>query len=98
MWLALGDEAALVQHDQPIDDLEQGMYDMLDPNNRDPAAPNILDQCNECDAFRFGQSTCDLVEQQHARTGRERASELEALAVEQRERASRPVGLTCEPA
>ena len=63
-----------------------------------PVAPDIPDQRDQREAFVLGQAAGDLVEQEHARLGGERARELEPLAVEQRQRAGRPVRLVGERA
>ena len=63
-----------------------------------PPRANVADQLDQRRAFVLGQAAGDLVEQQHARRGGERARELEPLAVEQREAAGRPVRLVGEAA
>src|SRR5439155_24478209 len=83
---------------ETIDDREQRVHDMLDPDDRYALLPYRLDQIDERDAFMLGQPTRNLVEEEHAGRGRKRARELEALAVDQRERAGIAVGLVGEPA
>ena len=63
-----------------------------------PLARISLMSATSVGAFVLGQAARDLVEQQHARAGRERARKLEPLAVEQRERAGLAVGLVGEAA
>ena len=58
-----------------------------------PLAAHVADQRDEACAFMLGEPARDLVEQQHARRGGERAGELEPLAVEEGERAREPVRL-----
>src|SRR5262249_3205431 len=62
------------------------------------ARPHRLDELDEGDAFGLGQPAGDLIEQEDARRGRERARKLEPLAVDQRERAGVTVGLVGEAA
>src|SRR5262249_53417794 len=65
--LAVGDESAIVQHEQPIDAGQQSVHDVLDPDNRHAA---LLDVANERDqrlAFVLGEAAGDLVEQPYAR-------------------------------
>ena len=57
-----------------------------------PPAWMLLDGADQFLAFAFGQPARDLVEQQQARTGRERARHFQPLAFEQRERAGRHIG------
>ena len=87
---------AAVQHHQPVDHGEQRMDDMLDPDDRDAGRADVLDQRDQRAAFVLGQAAGDLVEQQHARAGGERAGQLQPLAVEQREAAGAAVGLVGE--
>ncbi|MCY1454396.1 hypothetical protein D9M71_714590 [compost metagenome] len=48
-------------------------------------------------AFRLGQAAGDLVEQQQAWPGGERAGHLQTLAFQQSERAGQGVGLAYQP-
>ena len=89
---------AAVQHDEPVDDGNQRMHDVLDPDDRHAEPPDGADQLDQREAFVLGQAARDLVEQQHARLRRQRARELEPLAVEQRERARGTVRLVGERA
>src|SRR5262249_58319523 len=93
---ALADEAAAVQNYQAIDECEERVNDVLDPDDRDAAAANVPDQVDQRLAFVLGQAAGHLVEQEHARLRSERARQLEPLAVEEREAAGGPIGLGCE--
>ena len=57
-----------------------------------PLRLQLEDDVDELVRLGVGQSAADLVEQQHGRAGRERAGELQALAVDQAERLGAPVG------
>ena len=74
------------------------MDDVLDPDDGDAAIPKLGDRCHELDGLCVRQAAADLVEEEHARVGRERARELEPLAVEQAERLGGPVGPVAETA
>ncbi len=80
-----------MQHQQPVDRGDQRMHDVLDPDDRHAAATDLLDQRDQRRAFVLGEAAGDLVEQEQARPGRERAGELQPLAVEQAS-AHRPDG------
>jgi hypothetical protein len=95
---ALADEAAAVQNNQAIDEREERVNDVLDPDDRDAAAANVPDQVDQRLAFVLGQAAGHLVEQEHARLRGERARQLEPLAVEEREAAGGPIGLGREAA
>src|SRR5262249_21891510 len=95
---AVADEAATVQDHQTVDDRDDGMNDVLDPDDRDPAAANVPDQVYQRRAFVLGEAAGHLVEQEHARLRGERARQLEPLAIEEREAAGGPMGLDCEAA
>src|SRR5258707_7944067 len=95
---ALADEAAAVQNNQAIDECEERVNDVLDPDDRDPAAANVADQVDQRLAFVLGQAAGHLVEQEHARLRGERARQLEPLAVEKREAAGGPIRLGPEAA
>ena len=59
------------------------------------AMPRALEFEDDVDQFvrlGVGQAAADLVEQQHRGVGRQRAGELEALAVDEAERLRAPVG------
>ena len=96
--VARPDEAAAMEDDQAIDEGNEGVDDVLDPDDRDAGAADVADQIDQRGAFVLREPAGDLVEQEHARLGRERARELEPLAVEKRERAGAPVRLVGEPA
>src|SRR5262249_39658322 len=95
---ARADETAAMEDDEAIDQGNEGVNDVLDPDDRHAGAADVADQVDQRGALVLGEPAGDLVEQQDARLGRERARELEPLAVEQRERAGAPVGLVGEPA
>ncbi len=58
---------------------------MLDPDDRDLAPAQLQDGGDQLARLGVGQAAADLVEQQHHRISRQRARQLEALAVEQAE-------------
>src|SRR5207247_6127215 len=89
---------AAVQNNQGIDECDERVNDVLDPDDRDAAAANVADQVDQRRAFVLGQAAGHLVEQEDARLRGERARELEPLAVEEREAAGRPIGLGREAA
>ena len=63
------------------------------------ATPPFLDLPNGLDekmTFRVGQAAGDFVEQQDARTGRERPRQFQPLAIEQRQASGKSVGLRLE--
>src|SRR5262249_7170004 len=47
----LADEAAAVEHEQPVDDRGERVHDVLDPDDGDTAAANIADQLDQRHAF-----------------------------------------------
>ncbi len=63
-----------------------------------PAAADVADQLDQRAAFVLGQPAGDLVEQQNARLGGERAGELQPLAVEQRQAPAGRLALSRERA
>jgi len=91
--ITFADEGAAVQHHQAVDDGEERMHHMLDPDDRHAGAADVADQRHQRRAFMLGQAAGDLVEQEHARLRGQSARELEPLAVEQREAAGKLVGL-----
>ena len=68
MRIVLGDEGAVVQHQEAIDAGEQGMHDVLDPHDRYAAAPDVGDEVDQGVALALGQTAGDFVEQEYART------------------------------
>ena len=89
---SLRDLAPEIEHDQTIDHGEQGMHDVLDPQDRDTGAPDIADGCDELQALALGQPAGDLVQEQKPRRRGQRAGHLEPLAFEQGERARERIG------
>ena len=59
---------------------------------------HVVDQIDQRGGLVLDQTAGDLVEQQHAGPGGERAGKLQALAIEQRQRAGAAVGLVGEAA
>ncbi len=57
-----------------------------------PRRRRFLDGVDQFARLAVGQAAADLIEQQHARPGRQRAGQLQPLAVEQAERFGAPVG------
>src|SRR5262249_37442284 len=98
LGLALADEAAAVQHHQPIDDRDQRMHHVLDPDDRHAGAADVADQLDQRRAFVLGEATGDLVEQKDARLRGESAREPEPIADEQGEAPGLRVGLVGEAA
>ena len=96
--IALGDQRAAVQHHQAVDHGDQRVDDVLDPDDRDAGRAHVVDEIDQRRGLVLDQAAGDLVEQQHARAGGERAGEFQALAVEQRQAAGAAVGLVGEPA
>ena len=87
-----------VEHKQSIDNCEQGMDDVLDPDDRNAACSHVFDQRDQQCAFVLSESAGDLVEQQDSRFCRQCARQLEALAIEQRQSAGRSVRLARQAA
>jgi hypothetical protein len=48
------------------------MHDMLDPDDRDAALPDVADESDERVALALGKPAGDFVEQQHAGIRRQR--------------------------
>ena len=69
---------------------------MLDPEDRRPLRAQLAHRRDELVHLRLGQTAGDLVEQERARLRHDRTRELEALALEQRQRAGEGVGLAGE--
>ena len=72
-----------MQNNQAIDECEERVNDVLDPDDRDAAAANVADQVDQRPAFVLCQAAGHLVEQKHARLRGERARQLKPLAVEE---------------
>ena len=70
---------------------------MLDPQDRDAGLAYLADSGDEFEALALGQAAGDLVQQQKPRRRRERASHLQPLAFQQRQRARERVGALDEP-
>ena len=70
---------------------------MLDPDDGDAFAANLVDRLDQRADLPLGQAASDLVEQQEARARRKRARQFEPLAVEQRQRAGLVVDFRHEP-
>ena len=93
---ALGSPSAMIlpasmQISRPRD-LQQDVDDVLDPHDGDAAPSQLEDRADQFLRLGVGQPAADLVEQQQRRLGRQRARELQPLAVEQAERFGGPVG------
>ena len=58
-----------------------------------PAAANLLDRLDELEHLAFGEPAGDLVEQQQRRLRGQCPGQLEALAIQQRQRSGDDVGL-----
>ena len=69
------------------------MDDVLDPDDRDPRPAQALDGGDELLAFMLGQPAGDLVEEKQLRAGGDRPRHLQALALEQGERAGKDIRL-----
>src|SRR6516165_8521044 len=91
--LAFRDLAAEIEHDQPPDDGQQRMHDVFDPYDRGAGGMYVPDGLDQRPAFGFRQAAGDFVEQQQLRSGGERARHLQPLALEQRQRSYRRIGL-----
>src|SRR6516225_9316755 len=85
VWWCIGNEAAAGKHHDAIDHRDQGMDDVLDPDHRDAGLTYAADQRDERLALDLAQAAGDLVEKEHARARRQRAGELEPLAIEKRQ-------------
>ena len=73
------------------------VHDVLDPDDGDAAGVEVPDGLDEAVDLALGEAAGDLVQQQHLGVAGERASQLQALAVQQRQRPGRLVGLGGEP-
>src|SRR5262245_28736487 len=89
--LALSDLLAEVEHDQPADDGDKRMHDVLDPYDRSTGRMNLPDGADQFLAFALGQPAGDFVEQEEMRAGGERARHFQPLALKECERAGGPV-------
>ena len=89
--LALCKMPAKVDDQQAIGDSEQRMHHMLDPYDRHALFLHAADFIDEFVCLLLGQAARDFIKQQQFRPGRERASEFETLAVQQRQRAGQLV-------
>jgi len=81
----VGDLLASAQHDDPPRQIHQRPHDVLDHQERDALAPEPPDQRHGALGLRRVEPGHQLVEQQEPRRGGERARQLEALEVDQRE-------------
>ena len=81
--IALGQDLAEIHHDQPARHRNQRVDDMLDPDDRRAARVNFLDGLDQFAALVLGQSAGDLVEQQKFWLDRQRARQLQTLALQQ---------------
>ena len=79
--ISLDQLASGVDRHHPIDHAQQGVDDVLDPDDRHAARTDLLDRLDELEHLGFGEPAGDLVEQQHARLGGQRPGEFEPLAV-----------------
>ena len=86
-----------MQHHQTIDHGDERVNDVLDPDDRHAGRAHAVDQLDQRRGLVLDETAGDLVKQQHARPGGERAGELKPLAVEQRQRA-RAAGWPCPSA
>ena len=93
MRIALDQFAAGIDRHHPVDDAQQGVDDVFDPYDRYSAGAYLLDGLDQVEHLALGQTTGDLIEQQQGGLGGERPGELEALAIQQRQRAGEQVGL-----
>ena len=72
------------------------MHDVLDPHDGGAARVDRADGPDQRVGFMLGQAAGDLVEQQQLGIERQRAGELEALALQQGQRPGRHVGAADE--
>ncbi|KAI1693395.1 hypothetical protein DdX_20672 [Ditylenchus destructor] len=75
------------KHHETVGRRHQGVHQVLDPEDGDAALMDRDDQLQQLLHLAVGQPTGHLVEQQQARLRRDRTCELEALSLQQRERA-----------
>src|SRR5215469_9292239 len=95
---AVGNERAVMQNEEAIDAGKERMHDVLDPDDRHPAPPDLANERDQVPTFVFGEPAGDFVEEQHLRIGRQRARQFQPLAIEQSETAGQPVGFAGKPA
>src|SRR5262245_37310682 len=76
-----GDELALVQHRHTVRQRDDGAHQMLDEDDRGAAVADLADQCERRVDLGVVQARQNLVQAEHARPCRERARELEELAL-----------------
>src|SRR5881628_3518814 len=93
----LGDLAAEVEHDDPVAHAHDEPHEVLDHQDRGAAVADTLDQPDRLHDLRRGQPRVDLVEEQQPRAGRERARQLEASELHDREALRRRQRLAGEP-
>ena len=81
--IALDEVAAEADGDDALHDREESVDDVLDPDDRDALAVEVLDGVDEDLHLALGEPPGDLVQEQHFGVAGEGAGELEPLAVEQ---------------
>ena len=84
---AVGDLLAEIEGDDALGHRRDDPHVVLDHEEREAAAVQVADELHQAGDAALVDAAGDLVEQQHARLGRERARQLEALALAGGERA-----------
>ena len=82
---AVGDEAAEVEHRDPVAALGDDVHDVLDDDDGLDAVTQGLDDLDELEDLGLHETGADLVHEQDARLERQRARQLEPLELQQRE-------------
>ena len=82
---AVGDEAAEVEHGDPVAALGDDVHDVLDDHDGLDAVAQRLDDLDELEDLGLDEAGADLVHEQDARLERQRARQLEPLELQQRE-------------
>ena len=80
---AFGDDPALIEHDDAIGQRDDDAHDVLDENDRRALLADLPDELHRAVDLARGEPRQYFVEEEQPRARRERARELEKLALVQ---------------
>src|SRR5437588_8433490 len=86
------DDPSRVHADEASDDLHEEVDDVLDPEHGYAPVAQAGYGLHQRGGLGVGETSADLVEEQHGRIDRQRAGQLQALALKQAESLRTPVG------
>src|SRR5262245_51762117 len=92
MRFALGKVLAEIYHQQAIDNREQHVDNVLDPDDRHAAAPDHIDDVDQFVTLALRETARDFIEQEKPWSACQSAGKLKAFALEERQRTCSKVG------